>query len=82
MKVLIGFGCIFLGVVTLVGLSMLYEILRVKLNRPEIGSMPQFYSLLKRNDYFCIAGKVMQFSHWTRSGEVIDVLKPPLNGNK
>lgn len=82
MKTLIGIGCIILGFVILFGLSMLYEIIKVKLNKPKIGFKPLIYSLLKRSDYICIAGNVMQFSHWTQSGEVIDVLRPPLDGNQ
>jgi len=82
MRMLIAIGCILLGVLSLIGLSMLYEAIRVKLNKPKIGFKPLFLTLLKHDDYICMAGNVMRFSHWTQRGEIIDVLKPSLEANK
>lgn len=54
-----------------------------KINKPRIGSIDCFlYDLLKRNDYVCIEGEVLQFSHIVKTDEIIDVLRPPLDNNK
>jgi len=62
--------------------SLLYEWIRRKTNKPNVGLESFLLKRLKRGDYVCIEGKVMQFSHITCNGEIIDPIRPPLDNNK
>lgn len=63
-------------------LSITYEWLRKKYNKPYIGFECFLIDMLRRGDYVSIQGEVMLFDHIARSNEVIDDERPPLNSNK
>lgn len=58
-----------------------YKWLRRKTNQPCIGFESFLIKMLKQQDYVYIDGRVLCFSHFTREGESIDLLKPPTNDN-
>lgn len=71
------------GVITLLAfLSNLYNWVKRKNNRPQIGHALLFYKILKRGDYVSINGKVLCFSHIASEGQTINPLYPALEKNK
>lgn len=70
-------------IVVLVAISFAYEWIRRKTNKSHIGGLEYFLcKFLKHGDYVSIDGRVLEFSHITRTGEIIDPIRPPSNGNK
>lgn len=78
---LVVFGMVAL-LALLVLISMLYEWIRRKTNKPNVGLESFLLKMLKHGDYVCIEGRVMRYSHITRNGEIIDPIRPPLDDNK
>ena len=70
------------ALIILSALSLFYEWLRRKVNKPKIGFMHFSSKMFSKGDYVCIKNNVMEFDHWTRDGETIDPIAPPIEENK
>ena len=81
MKVVIAYAIIFAGLVILFLISEFYMMIRKRLNTPIIG-VEILLDLLNKDDYVCISGKVMQFSHFANNKESLNILAPPSDDNK
>jgi len=63
-------------------ISFAYDWLRHKINKPRIGGIEYFLrKLVDKGDYLCINGKVYCFDHFVIQDEIIDITRPPSNGN-
>ena len=82
LKVILFIAGLGLAFVLLCELSIAYEWVRRKLNKPRIGFENFSARIIKEGDYVSIGGRVMRFSHITGAGETINPLAPPSNGNK
>lgn len=82
MKVFFAFLSLGAIVIILISLNMAYEWFRKRYNKPRMGQMGLFNTRLKRDDYICFGDKVLRFSHIAGKDEIINVLRPPLNGNR
>ena len=76
---------IFVAIFAIMALiSVFYDWLRRKFNKPRIGNIEP-YSLckkMKRGDYVSINGQILCFSHITTMDETINPIKPPSSDNK
>lgn len=76
--VLIGFVATLFG---LVCISVLYEYIRTRLNKPKIGHEP-LIKLLRKDDYVSINGRILTFSHIAKGRESLNLLAPPSHRNQ
>lgn len=67
---------------TLIAISIVYEWMRRKTNRPKIGLDRVHRKLLRRGDYVNIDNRILCFSHITGDNEIIDSIRPPSNDNR
>lgn len=66
-------------VASIIGIGILWELymrFRKRINKPQIG-VEILINLLNKDDYVCIDGKVLRFSHIARKREVLNIAAPP-----
>ena len=65
----------FLALLCLAG--YIYDKLQRKFNKPRIGFHYFFRKLIVRGDYVCLRDRILRFSHWAQSNELMDSYGPP-----